>query len=50
MFQLVLSICHNPEEASSNASEGMDLQADKEQKLPSSVSFISAATRRCGPG
>lgn len=43
MSQLVFSVSL-PEEVGSNASEGMDLlaiqkQADKDQKLPSSISF-----------
>ena len=42
--QLVFSVCWNPKEAGSNASEGMDVlarqeQGEKEQKLPFSVSL-----------
>ena len=54
MSQLLFSKHWNPEEAGSNGSKGMDLPAKSEGKqakgkeLPSSLSFIKAATRRCG--
>lgn len=54
MSQPVILIHWNTEEVESNVREGVDLlarreNAGKEQKLPSSVPCIQAASRRCGP-
>jgi hypothetical protein len=49
MPPVVFSVCWNPEEAGSNASEGMDLSVrvrasrQKESKLPSFTSFMLEA-------
>jgi hypothetical protein len=43
MSQLVFSIHQNHKEVVSNTNEGMDLQAGKESKLLSSMSFIWCA-------